>query len=138
MIRRGECGVERMGGPLWSPAVPLCSPRVGNAKPISIRRGEQPGTHKGPSAPNLTPCHYRSPDLLRPPVKPAAPSFRGGGTGRLGGCGGPLSLSLTQFGESATSGEQDARKGPSLPTASPLSLQPPAGKRVEAGVAGGR
>ncbi len=24
------------------------------------RRVERPGTHKGPSAPNLTPCHYIS------------------------------------------------------------------------------
>src|SRR3989442_14739538 len=45
------------------------------------RRGERPGTHKGPSTPNPAPCHYISDDRPAPRRRHGGPTL---GARRLG------------------------------------------------------
>src|SRR3989442_536977 len=56
-------------------ALPTLSPR-------QFWDGRAPGTHKGPSTPNLTPCHYM---LYTPAPTPVAPLPGGGAAGWSGG-----------------------------------------------------
>jgi hypothetical protein len=118
VIRRGEWGVDRWGGPLWPP-VP--GDRVARVGQIAWANGTvpTPGTHKGPTAQHRhpVPLHVGDPPRHQATVRRGwergwtTCSGTGRGWGWMGPCGCQASRRRSMHGRPKTVGERGHREG---------------------------